>query len=926
MAPPLLAGDKHSHGLDAGTGLAARDVAVSYASASDAAQPAWQNLPAAAQELLSTIPGTHALLVDGRVRSIYGNTMGAAATAEQAASNWLAQHAEAFGVGQVDLREKFSAIIGNGRFTVFAYEQFIDNAPVEHGLARVLVNNDLGNEVVYAAATLAQASATAPRGAISADAAVAIATSRRPDLPIWSGASAAWYFGDGRWTTAARVWKIVGEQPDLTRREKYTFFVDAASGAVLQTRDEVLHANVIGTVNAKATPGTLPDTVGNPPVLAVVPDLLMSVTGGSTAYSDNFGLFDITHAGTTAVTVTTNASAGRWVNVNNNSTGGEISASVLLTPGVAGTVTLNNTPSQNLTAQANALIHTALIHDYIRDRSSWTGMDFVMTANVNIASTCNAFYDGTINFYLAGGGCNNTAYSSVVAHEYGHGIVNNLGLGQGGFGEGYGDTVGMLLYDDPIVGKDFFTSGADIRNPPVDNIQYPCSAEIHTCGELLAGVWWRVRTGFGTKYGTAGLELTRQLQVDWSLVTAGGTGSNFVNSAHPGTAIEVLTCNDDDGNLNNGTPDYTEICAAFAGHSIDCPPVSPLTFTYPEGLPTILTPDITNTFRVLVTSNGGIPTPGTGTVSYSIDGNPSFTTVAMAILGTNDYRATLPALPCGSRVRFYVSSGSDGGTIDDPFDAPTVYNAADVSSGQLVPFEDDFETNKSWTVGGTGDTATTGVWTRVDPVGTAAQPEDDHTAGGTLCFVTGQGAVGGGLGDNDVDGGKTTLTSPNIDLSTAVAPRISYWRWYSNDTGAAPNADTFRVEISNNGTTWVLAETVGPAGDQTSGGWKFHDFAVADFVSPTATVKVRFIAEDAGSGSLVEAAVDDFKVTASDCDTACTGDLDGDQARGLSDLGIVLANFGLPNRTPEQGDFDADTDIDLSDLGVMLSVFGLPCP
>ncbi len=555
-------------------------------------------------------------------------------------------------------------------------------------------------------------------------------------------------------------------------------------------------------------------------------------------------------------------------------------------------------------------------------------MDFVMTCNVNIASTCNAFYDGTINFYLSGGGCVNTAYASVVHHEYGHGIVNNLGLPQGGFGEGYGDVTGMLINDSPIVGPNFFTSGGNIRNPNTSNRQYPCSGEVHFCGELLGGVWWDIREQMGIKYGAGALELTRQLEIDWSLITTGGTGADSSNSAHPGTAIEVLTVNDDDGNLNNGTPDYTEICSGFSQHSISCPPISPLTFTYPEGLPTILVPNAPNSFRVLVTTNTGVtPTPGTGTLSYSIDGNPAYTTVPMAVLGTNDYRATIPALPCGSHVRFYVSSGSSAGSVSDPLNAPTSgVNMADSSGGLLVPFEDDFETNKGWTVGGSGDTATTGIWTRVDPVGTAAQPEDDVDANGTLCFVTGQGAVGGGLGDNDVDGGKTTLTSPVIDLSAAIAPRVGYWRWYSNDKGAAPNADTFRVEITNNGTTWVNAETVGPTGAETSGGWIYHEFAVSTFVTPTATVRVRFIAEDAGSGSIVEAGVDDFKVTASDCAVACTGDLDGDHGRGLADLGIVLANFGLPNRTPQQGDFDGDTDVDLTDLGVMLSVYGIPCP
>ena len=38
--------------------------------------------------------------------------------------------------------------------------------------------------------------------------------------------------------------------------------------------------------------------------------------------------------------------------------------------------------------------------------------------NTNLANTCNAYYTGdTINFYLAGGGCANTAFGDVVHHE-----------------------------------------------------------------------------------------------------------------------------------------------------------------------------------------------------------------------------------------------------------------------------------------------------------------------------------------------------------------------------------------------------------------------------------------------------------------------------------------------------------------------------
>jgi hypothetical protein len=50
----------------------------------------------------------------------------------------------------------------------------------------------------------------------------------------------------------------------------------------------------------------------------------------------------------------------------------------------------------------------------------------------------------------------------------------------------------------------------------------------------------------------------------------------------------------------------------------------------------------------------------------------------------------------------------------------------------------------------------------VDQLGTAAQPEQDHTADGTHCFVTGQHPLGGELGDNDVEGGFTTLPTHEL--------------------------------------------------------------------------------------------------------------------------------------------------------------------
>lgn len=175
-------------------------------------------------------------------------------------------------------------------------------------------------------------------------------------------------------------------------------------------------------------------------------------------------------------------------------------------------------------------------------------------------------------------------------------------------------------------------------------------------------------------------------------------------------------------------------------------------------------------------------------------------------------------------------------------------------------FADDFETDTGWTVGAAGDDATAGIWERVDPVGTESgvpvQPEDDHSKLGDHAFVTGNGAPGAPAGDGDVDGGRTTLFSPRIDLA-GRRPVLTYYRWYSNDRGANPGSDVFRTDVSSDGgETWINLETL----PETRAFWERVEIDLTDRILPADQVQLRFVAEDAGGGSLVEAAIDDVEI------------------------------------------------------------------
>jgi len=222
-----------------------------------------------------------------------------------------------------------------------------------------------------------------------------------------------------------------------------------------------------------------------------------------------------------------------------------------------------------------------------------------------------------------------------------------------------------------------------------------------------------------------------------------------------------------------------------------------------------------------------------------------------------------------------------------------------------------------WTAGAPGDTATTGQWQLANPQATAAQPEDDHSDPGTNCWITGASA-GTSIGSFDVDNGFTTLTSPTLDASAASADGIdailTYYRWYSNDQGASPNADTMTVEISNNnGSTWTTLELV----SENLNRWERREFNIGDFVTPTATVRVRFIASDLGDGSIVEAGVDDFTLEIRGCPCA-PADLNCDGTLDFFDVLLFLELFTTQNPA---ADLNSDGEFNFFDVLAYLELF-----
>lgn len=220
------------------------------------------------------------------------------------------------------------------------------------------------------------------------------------------------------------------------------------------------------------------------------------------------------------------------------------------------------------------------------------------------------------------------------------------------------------------------------------------------------------------------------------------------------------------------------------------------------------------------------------------------------------WSATIPAQPMSSSVDYYIrATDSEKRPGTAPKQAPDEYFSFNVAR-----VWEDFESSHSgWSVGGPGDDATTGLWECVVPVGSSAQPEEDRTLQGTKCWVTGQHLAGRDSGFNDVDNGRTTLRSPGYELTGSKTAVVGYWRWFSNNQGGAPSSDVWLVQARNNGGEWLDIENT----TVSSNAWVEVEVDLIEFFGrPVGLVEFRFIAEDAGRPSCVEAAVDDFLILA----------------------------------------------------------------
>ncbi|MEU5990693.1 M4 family metallopeptidase [Spirillospora sp. NPDC047418] len=195
-------------------------------------------------------------------------------------------------------------------------------------------------------------------------------------------------------------------------------------------------------------------------------------------------------------------------------------------------------------------------------------------------------------------------------------------------------------------------------------------------------------------------------------------------------------------------------------------------------------------------------------------------------------------------------------------DVPAQSGEASCGTGTpgTTVFSDDFESDKGWTTDpGGSDTATAGAWERGTPQptnwsGTSLQLA---AAGGSAALVTGA-AAGTDAGTYDLDGGTTTAQSPAITLpSGTLSLSFDYYLAHLNNSSTD---DYLRVRVvGSTGSAAVLSQS-GAMANQ-AGTWQAATYDLSAYAGQSVRIVVE--AADGGTGSLVEAGLDNVKITQS---------------------------------------------------------------
>lgn len=551
---------------------------------------------------------------------------------------------------------------------------------------------------------------------------------------------------------------------------RWVHFVDAASGGILGAYNEVrfLSGILYGTHDTRTVDGNMSTSP--------LPLVLVESAGGALAYADDLG------AVTTDEDAQTTFLEGSYLAVlNEEGTEGSMDW-----PG--GDATWTTADATQAEIDSYKFVHDvrawALATDPTNSMSTTA-----LESHVNVSGSCNAYFDGSLNFYREGDGCNNTGrIADVNYHEWGHGLhyyALRAGVYDGALGEGVADAVANLLTADSVIAPYFVTDGRGIRDTST-NYRYPedITGETHQDGLIFAGAAWDLWEVLAATYGES-----RSVGN-----TSHGVASELLAvSLRPGPTIDrmydaYLEADDDNGDLSDGTPHQCEIVEAFSLHGLgpggsagavqlDHVPLG----NQPADTDIVLGDSIVNLVPQCVTLE-----VTEATVHYRVDGG-DFQEVSLAI-DADRYSGAIPAQPEGSIVEYYLRYRTADGRQDIPTGgriAPYTFYVGDLHEVYCTDFDDG------------GDE---GGWTHELLDGPDREGADDWQLGrpggmanDAPAAYSGRFAWGNDLGGGEYNGEyqpeiHNRLASPEIPLAGQGDAIVQYRRWLQVEDGTYDRA------------------------------------------------------------------------------------------------------------------------------------------
>ncbi len=783
-------------------------------------------------------------------------TVGSQAAAASFATNFLQRHIALLAPGAQATNFSLVSNVLSADMRVVAFEQMHGGMPVVGGQLSFRFKNDrlmlIASEALpFVAGQLPQTMITTAKARdlaeqwIVQDAGQAIASWSVQGplvLPIVKRSSL------GRYRVVLRV-EVAAKHPV----GRWTVYLDARTGQRVAREQTLRFAEATVLFNA---PVRYPGDERSDYAAAM---LDVDVDQLGTVSTDESGMFSFPDSETsTAVTL---SPQGAKVSVKNNA--GTTANAVFQVSG-GDKVVWDEQGTPELDAQLSAFIHTYRAKQHgktIAPEMNW--LNAKMPVNVNINDQCNAFYDGkAINFYQSSGNCENTGrLADVVYHEYGHGfhhhaIIPGSGAFDSALSEGVSDFYSCTITGDPAMGRGFFYSKAPLRHIDPSNGEHSWPQHIHPdpheTGLIIGGALWDLRKLLMVKHGEqVGADLTNRLAY-LALRTA-----SDIPSMYP----EILAADDDDGNLENGTPNVCEIIEAFGVHGLRSINVSASELS--------IEPPNQDGHHVSLKVEGlfsQCPEDKVEEVSlrWKLRRSPNQSYKVVMPGGPTDFAGDIPPQSEGEVVLYKVdvelNQGSKLAFPDNPADPLYQFFVGEVVPIYCTDFETDPELD-GWTHGLSQGKPDEGAddWQWGTPNGNAANGDPPQAFSGTKVF-------GNDLGEGKFNGlyqsDKTNFAnSPVVDVSGYQNVRLQYRRWLNVEDGFFDQAAIF----ANGQTAWI--NLASPYEDDATTHhrdreWRFHDIDMTDYVDSNSTLQIKFeIASDSGM-NMGGWTIDDFCIVA----------------------------------------------------------------